>query len=61
MATISIYPGTGLNTAVAQVTIRITSDPEIKEAAFYDGMLKYGYSKTNDPYYRVLLITVHSV
>ncbi|KAA6378511.1 MAG: hypothetical protein EZS28_025962, partial [Streblomastix strix] len=61
MATISIYPEKGSETVIAQVTIKITSDPKILEAGWNDGMYRYGYQKTNDPYYRVLLITVHSV
>ncbi|KAA6395318.1 MAG: hypothetical protein EZS28_009151 [Streblomastix strix] len=61
IGTISIYPGKGYDTAVAHVTLRVTKDRKILDASWDDYMLNIGYKSKNDDFYRVALITIHSV
>jgi general stress protein 26 len=61
IGTISIYPGKGMDTAVAHVSLSVTKDQKVLDGAWDDYMLKLGYSGKTDEIYRVILIKVHSV
>ncbi|KAA6398986.1 MAG: hypothetical protein EZS28_005485 [Streblomastix strix] len=60
LATISIKPEKGFDSAVSHISIRVSSDRKILEEAWSDDMLKFGYTGKDDERLCVLLVTVHS-